>query len=379
MVVLIVANGVPDGAKSLDGIFEFDQARALTEEGESVIFFGVDLRSIRHKRKLGISKGVKGGVKWYRIAIPLGNIPLTWLCKIGTQGLLYLYRKVFGTQGSPDIIHAHFTEPGYMASILAKKYNIPLVITEHSSQIMKCPLKKGLFKIAKSAYGSANQIITVSTALSSKINHDYGYSTIVISNIIDTALFSKVQFTEHQGFNVVVVAGLVEGKRIDRLIDALTVLSKKIPEISLHIVGDGPLREQLEGKVSKLLIRDNIKFYGSLARKEIAEVFSICDCFALLSAAETFGVVYVEAMAAGLPVIGTRCGGPEDFVNEENGILVGVDNVKAAADAIEYVYMHRNIYQSGVIKAYARDHFSPKYIASQIINIYNSVLSNGKG
>ena len=55
---------------------------------------------------------------------------------------------------------------------------------------------------------------------------------------------------------------------------------------------------------------------------EIVKVYEECDCFVLPSAGETFGVVYVEAMAAGLPVIATRCGGPEDFVNEDNGILI---------------------------------------------------------
>lgn len=86
-------------------------------------------------------------------------------------------------------------------------------------------------------------------------------------------------------------------------------------------IGDGHLRSVLMEYVWKHDLHDIVMFHGILSPMEIVKVYEECDCFVLPSAGETFGVVYVEAMAAGLPVIATRCGGPEDFVNEDNGIL----------------------------------------------------------
>ena len=95
----------------------------------------------------------------------------------------------------------------------------------------------------------------------------------------------------------------------------------------------------------------------------------------LASRSETFGVAYIEAMAAGLPVIATRCGGPEDFVTEENGILISVDDVQALTDAMEYMILHRNEYDSTKISENTRRQFAPETIAAQLTEIYKEVLS----
>ena len=377
MRVLVVANGVPDGSKNLDGIFEFDQAKALKGIGADVIFLGIDLRSLRRIRRLGITKGIKEGVKWYKISVPLGQVPLGFFCKIGSWALYYLYKKVLNNNWKPDIIHAHFTEQGYMAVSLAHTYGIPLVLTEHSSQIMKCPINKDIYKIANKAYGGASKIITVSSALSKKISEDFHRETITIPNIIDVDLFSNVLAVEHQSFNVVVVAGLISRKRIDKLIEAISLLRDKIPSVHLHVIGGGPLRSSLETMTRNLHLEERIFFYGSQTREEIAKIFAISDCFALLSAAETFGVVYIEAMAAGLPVVATRCGGPEGFVDSRNGVMVDIDNVPEAANAIEYIYHHKEGYDRDYIRSYAKDNYSPQFVAQKIVHEYDSIINDG--
>ena len=98
------------------------------------------------------------------------------------------------------------------------------------------------------------------------------------------------------------------------------------------------------------------------------------DAFVLASRRETFGVVYIEAMAAGLPVIATRCGGPEDFVTEENGILIPVDDAAALTDAMEHMMLHRREYDSASISADIRRKFAPETIAARLTDIYKTVL-----
>lgn len=375
MRVLVVANGIPSGAKALDGIFELDQAKALRDNGVDVIFFAIDLRSIRRKRTLGISSGIKDGIKWYRIAIPLGRIPLRLLCLIGALGFKILYKRVFSIEKEPDIIHAHFTEQGFMATYWETSSKIPVVMTEHSSRIMKNPISSDLYKIGYETYHRVLRLITVGDSLSKKIGDYFGVDNIVIPNIIDVGLFGKNVQTKHEGFNLVTVAGLIERKRINLLINAIYKIKARIPQINLHIIGDGPERHKLKTLSVNYGLESNIHFYGSLTRREINKIFSICDCFALVSSEETFGVVYVEAMASGMPVIASRCGGPENFVNLNNGILVDVDDEGQTVDAIEYMYENIHKYNREEIMKFVAENYSPQSVSSKIIKVYHSILS----
>ena len=98
------------------------------------------------------------------------------------------------------------------------------------------------------------------------------------------------------------------------------------------------------------------------------------DCFVLASRRETFGVAYIEAMAMGLPVIATKCGGPEDFVTNENGILVPVDDIDKLKEAL--IKMHQNIdlYDREKISSSTRESFAPSTIAKHLIEVYKNVI-----
>ena len=95
MKVLIISGGKPDSTYPLNGNFEYDQAIALAASGLDVTYFAVDLRSFRRKRKFGIVHGDNDGVKWHVINVPVGAVPVTWLCKIGKIALKVLFNIVF--------------------------------------------------------------------------------------------------------------------------------------------------------------------------------------------------------------------------------------------------------------------------------------------
>src|SRR5690554_6885050 len=108
MKVLIIARGYPTVKYKMNGIFEFDQARALTKTGVDVVYAAIDMRSFRRWRKWGIEKKIIEGVKVYAINIPCGRIPKRILYGVGLSGLKYLYSKIVKEQGEPDVIHSHF-------------------------------------------------------------------------------------------------------------------------------------------------------------------------------------------------------------------------------------------------------------------------------
>ena len=162
MYIMVVARGYPSEKYRMNGIFEFDQAKALTKAGHKVIYVATDIRSIRRWRKWGVEVLEKDSIQIYAINIPLGRIPRAIRQQISIIGLKRLYPKIIREQGKPDIIHAHFASAGYTVSQVIKNIGIPFVMTEHLSAIMNPIIDKRLFNIASKAYESADALIAVS-------------------------------------------------------------------------------------------------------------------------------------------------------------------------------------------------------------------------
>lgn len=369
--IAIIARGIPSSKAPTNGIFEWDQARALVEAGLRVDYFSVDLRSLRQFRPWGITHGQKDGVAWHRISIPIGPLPIRLFCIIGTWGLRYLYQNVFCHGIEPDIIHAHFMEYGYMGAKIVEGKKLPLIITEHSSGMIQSVIPQGWRRIAEEAYHGANRVIAVSSALKESICRHTGIVAEVVPNIVSAEF--RYETREHAGIRFVSVGHLNSGKRINILLKAFAGVCIKHDDVFLDIVGDGELRKELENLARELHIERKVKFHGRLPRQEIMEIFKGADYFVLPSAFETFGVAYIEAMASGLPVISTRCGGPEDFVTEENGVLVPVDDLEALMEAMNRIYRNGRNFDRAKISTTVRKRFSGNAVATQLKRIYEEV------
>ena len=370
--VAIVARGLPTLRYPLHGIFEWDQAKALSKAGIQVDFFAVDLRSFRRLRPWGITHGHKDGITWHCFSIPIGRSPLLFRIKVGVWALQKLYENVFRQIAAPDIIHAHFDEFGFMAAHLSKRVHVPFVVTEHRSSILDLNLPSNFLYMLRESHSNAARVIAVSSRLKECIQRSTGVEAEIIPNIVSHCF--SVRRISHQGFVFVSTGALEIGKRHRLVIEAFASILAYYDAIKLEIIGDGNLRKELQALVADLNISNKVTFHGTLAREQIAEIYRQCDCFVLPSAYETFGVVYIEAMAAGLPVIATRCGGPEDFVTEVNGILVDVDDVEGLKDAMMKMCEMREAFDGERISADTLSRFSPRSIANQLENIYTQVL-----
>ena len=93
----------------------------------------------------------------------------------------------------------------------------------------------------------------------------------------------------------------------------------------------------------------------------------------LLSETETFGVAYIEAMAAGLPIIATKCGGPEDFINKDVGLLIEKNNITQAVNAMESVITNDKAYNSEFISKYVISKFSPTVVGQELLKVYKEI------
>lgn len=368
MKVLVIAGGIPDEETPLAGIFAFDQARALVEKGIEVIYFVLDLRSLRHKRKWGIKHFKKNGIQCGQISIPVGGLPLSVRCKFGAYALGALYRSF--AEFFPDIVHAHFYDVGYMATQLAEKLNVPLVVTEHSSALNAMNIKSATRRCAIRAYEKADHVIAVSSALAGNIKRHTGCDCSIVHNIVDTSLFGFTEKCSEDVFHIVTVGNLIPIKNQELLLDAFDLFHKKHPHSHLNIVGEGVLGTQLQEKVGLLGLEENVSFLGQLGREEILAVFQKSHLFAFTSISETFGVVCIEALASGLPVVTTDCGGPRDFIEAGNGVIVKGKSCNDFADGLCQAYENYEKYNCEKISNEIRAEFSPYKIAKQLIELY---------
>lgn len=244
-----------------------------------------------------------------------------------------------------DVIHAHHP----IAGIVMKKLfpDTPVLMTVHSSfereLILNGRIQAGGAeeKFLTSLYGElehvTDRLITVSESfrqyMSAYVKHPE--HILVIKNGFDEKRF-KPMAHENEVPQLITMCRLVPAKGLDVLLRACAELKKRRLPFMLHVIGDGPMREELEQMAKELNIYHETIFYGYMLHPE--EFMPFFDIFVLPSRAEAFGNVFAEAALCWLALVGTDVGGiAEQIEHGVNGLLVPVDDVPALADALEQV------------------------------------------
>ena len=376
MNVLIVTRGYPTNENNMLGIFELDQAKALKKIGHRVAYVALDIRSIRRKRKFGYNYFVdKNGIEVFEMSYPVGNIQEDICDYIRGVCFKKVYSKVEKQFGKPDIIHSHFLKIGNSIRKYTKQLGIPFIHTEHLSLINSPSMSKGLFRRAQNTYRECDALITVSNSLSNCIKDRFKIDSVIINNIVNVSE-NQIVLKKVDRKPIFVAAGnLIQRKGFDLLIQATAQIAKEYPDIEVKIFGEGEERQHLEKLIDELSLKQNIKIRGRYKRSDLSELYSDAIAFVLASRRETFGVVYVEAMALGLPVIATNCGGPEEFVNKNNGYLIEVDKINQLSKAMTEMILNWEQFNRTEISKYTYDNFSDTVIAKQITDVYEKITS----
>jgi glycosyltransferase involved in cell wall biosynthesis len=159
---------------------------------------------------------------------------------------------------------------------------------------------------------------------------------IVFPNAVDA--YDKSPFVSSGSTNILVVSrlGFAEReKNVDKLIEALPLVNARVPSATLTIIGDGPLKDELESLASKLGVLDRVTFAGFVNEEELRAAYRRAALFALPSSKEGFGIVYLEAWREGLPVVASRFGAaPEVVCDGVDGFTVDPADIVRLADAI---------------------------------------------
>jgi glycosyltransferase involved in cell wall biosynthesis len=281
-----------------------------------------------------------------------------------------------------DLIHAHHPIAGLVMKQLYP--TTPVIMTVHSSYEKELILNGKiqadgvehtfLTSIYSELEERLDQLITVSNSFKQYLG-DFVQEPErigVIPNGFDEKRFRPVPH-ENKIPQLITVCRLVPAKGIDILLLACAELKKNGHAFVLHLIGDGPIRTELEQMAIELNIYEEIIFYGYMLHPE--DFMPFFDVFVLPSRAESFGSVFAEAALCGLALVGTDVGGiPEQIVHGQNGLLVPVGDVAALANALEKVIgdptYRYNL--SRVAWDKAKNAYSMSRIVQQLKNVYRS-------
>lgn len=363
------------------GNYEAVQAKALAAKGLDVSVMAMRWKPTRYLFfNNRISHREVDGIDIYEFIYVSVSERFRFLrrfCSPMSHGFRKTFNKYLKEKGLPDIVHAHIVLYAYNTLFLKTEYNLPFVITEHWTLMNTGNVSKEVEEMSI-AYRFADRVICVSQALADSLKNNFQINSIVIHNMVSDSFFKSARILSNDNhFTFIAIGAFRKNKGFDILIDAFA--NGRFPEnVCLNIVGDGEERELVESKIRKYQLSNQVKLLGTKSPDEVNDLLCHSDCFVLSSRLETFAIVVIEAMAKGLPVIATRSGGPETFLQHEHGILVDKENVKELSDAMKYMVLHYTDYNSKQIRKYCYDHFSQDVIANQIVCVYKEVLSRNK-
>lgn len=241
-----------------------------------------------------------------------------------------------------DIIHGHYLFPAGAAAVeVGKKHGIKTYVTAHGSDMFELYKNQQLMRSTiRNVLKDADGVFAVSNALRHEIIATgvvgIADKTKLSWNSVDIDKFSmksndsfKKEFGLEDKPIVLFVGNLIKRKNVDSLLEAKKIANS---DYYLVIVGDGPLFKKLNKKVDEENIHDVI-FTGS--RNDVENIIPSCDVLILPSFSESFGLVLIEALACGKPVIGSNVGGITEIITDDVGLFVNPNKVSSIARAVD--------------------------------------------
>jgi 1,2-diacylglycerol 3-alpha-glucosyltransferase len=300
-----------------------------------------------------------------------------------------------------DLVHVH--HPfwlGKKGTRLAKKLGIPVVFTYHTrleryTHYIPLPgtaLKNLAAHFLIKRFANRCDAIITPTSSTEEYLRNLGVSALIETiptgiSMNDYKRWSsqqvqalRSQYVGPEERLLISVSRMAKEKNLDFLIDGLT----KVKELTHNpfkclLVGDGPEKERLEKKVAELCMDDQIIFTGKMAPHEVARCYLAADLFVFASTSETQGMVLIEAMAGGCPIVAVRASGVHDVVKEGfNGLMV-TESTESWAKAVASLLADRQrlSFLSKNSRAFAETYFEEK-IAEKVLRLYRRVIVLGK-
>ena len=350
MKCLVLSTSFPESECDFTGIFILQLVQVLTQKGCEITVItpgNVKLRNwsppfckvIRFRyapESFQLLAQQPGG-----IPVALKNNPLSYVL-IPSFLLSFLFH-ILKEARNCDVIQANWAICGWLAIILKPFHRKPIFVTLRGSDIPAVEEKKQQKKsiLLRMVVCFSTAVVTVSESMAKNLSElmpIYKKKIFVIPNGVNSIFHKKEKKCDRkdkQSLKLIFIGSLVHRKGIDQLLRALNEV--KTRDFFLNLVGTGPLEDQLKLLVKELNLTSKVNFIGSVPHQKIPQILQQADVLVLPSHHEGRPNVVLEAMFAGLPIIGTNIGGIQELVqNYKTGILFKDHDVCALAEAIIY-------------------------------------------
>ena len=382
---------IPSWYPPLGGEFFREHSIALAEAGLKVnVLAGIET-GIRQRPKdflfrwhttVNQNDGINEKIRFVR------RIPL--LQKVNAQrwvsAVVNMFSDYHKQHPLPDLLQAHSSMwAGLAAAKIKQKWGIPYVITEHrgrftgQGQMAQKLIKDWHKPLLAEAFDEAKHIVSVSASLHDTIKEISPQSSnklSVIPNMTDTDFFVPYnrQTKADKPFRFLCVTHLEHLKGIDVLLNAFAGLQSHDAQPSqLMIAGSGVERARLVALCHSLGLKESVVFAGRLSRKEVLMQMQDADAFVLPSRFEAFGIVLIEAMACGLPLIATSSGGPADIVKHNTGMMCKPGNADDLMGAMQQMINHHHDFDRAKIRLHCLERYSREAVSAQYVKLYQSM------
>jgi glycosyltransferase involved in cell wall biosynthesis len=367
--VLFLTPWYPDERMPHHGVFVRDQAVAVSRKHKvAVISSKVDYSSFS-LCSWQVKESVHSDVKEYRLVIKR-SLPFL-------NQLNYLLISIWtawkvSRQFHPDIIHGNIAYPGAIwAYCLSRLLSRPYIVSDHTSRFtdnFRSPFHRvvTLFGMRR-----ARLIVAVSKWAARNIQHIVHKDVQVIPNLIHVDEYSVTAVKQppvHIGF----LGGLgTDRKGLDILLKSIAPIRR---DFILHIGGQGQFLNSYKEMAASLGVMERCRFHGFV--DYVPDFMKQLHFFVSSSRMEAFGMVIVEAMACGLPVVTTNSGGPEDFMDDMCGRMVPADDAERLRETIEWMIVHYQTFDRTRIRQKAVDNYSPSAFLAKIDLLYHEIVQS---
>ena len=380
--VLFVSSWYPNKLEPKNGNFVQKHAQAVSKNNNvAVLHVASNIQNENFILNKHLNNNVLEIIVYYKkhlLHLPI----LSQLKKKKLQKKAFLkgYETIIKDFGKIDIVHLNVIFPaGIFALYLKSKYNIPFIITEHSSAFSEnSPKKISIIEkmIMKKITKESNKICPVSYNLkNAMIRNGIKGEFQIIPNVVDTNVFFP---EKHSSKNVKIlhISNFVEVcKNVKGIINVASEFYKKNINVKFTIAGDGELATLIKYANQLKIPSDFINFKGEMSTKEVANMMRQHDIFILFSNYENLPCVISEAHVTGIPVISSNVGGIPEMVDNKNGILVKPNDENEMIDKLNIMIQNIQEYNKTEISKTAAKRYSYESVGIQYSKIYDEILN----
>lgn len=370
MKVLFLARWYPHKYDPMFGLFVQRHAEAAALYNDITVLYVHPDENAHHR--YDIERTQENGIDVIRVYYKkVGRISSGWrYFRSCVKGLMMA--------GKHDLNHVHvLTRMGFIAHWQKYLNGTPYLITEHWSRYLPGNDFSGVLRKwwTKRIVRRAAMVTTVSGMLAQAMqshglkNNNYR----ILPNVVDTNLFKPIP--HHNDIPKIVHVSCFEdkSKNISGLLEALKTLKEKDMPYQAVLIGEGMDLEAMKQKAFEMGLTDRVRFTGLLQGKALADELASGDFFVLPSHYETGGIVLLEAMACGLPVVATKVGALPEIVNEDNGILVPPGDITALADAMEQCCKTHGNYDANLLRDPVVERYSKNEVGRLLDSWYHEI------